>query len=165
MLAKSIYHAAYHCNNMQETVEFYTNVVGLNYLAALRADHDPVTGEPCDFIHTFFQLEDGSAMAFFEVAGETPQPDAAILQHFAMVVADRAALDDACKRLEDHGIDYVGPVDHKATLSIYFRDPTGHQLEFALPVKSEVRKIQADGKWDTLETWNRDHHPALVAAE
>ena len=24
MLAKSIYHAAYHCNNMQETVDFYT---------------------------------------------------------------------------------------------------------------------------------------------
>jgi catechol 2,3-dioxygenase-like lactoylglutathione lyase family enzyme len=165
MLAKSIYHAAYHCNNMQETVDFYTNVVGLNYLAALRADHDPVTGEPCDFIHTFFLLEDGSAMAFFEVAGENPQLDDPILQHFAMVVADRAALDEARKRLEDHGVDFVGPVDHKATLSIYFRDPTGHQLEFALPLESEVRKIQADGKWDTLKRWNGDHHPGLVGAE
>jgi catechol-2,3-dioxygenase len=150
---------------MQETVDFYTKVVGLNYLAALRADHDPITGEPCDFIHTFFLLEDGSALAFFEVAGEDPQLDNPILQHFAMVVSDRDALDEVRQRLEDHGVDFVGPVDHKATLSIYFRDPTGHQLEFALPLESEVRKIQADGKWDTLKRWNGDHHPALVGAE
>lgn len=164
MLAKSIYHAAYHCNNMQETVDFYTKVVGLKYVAALRADHDPITGKPCDFIHTFFELEDGSAMAFFEVAGEKPQPKDPPLMHFAMRVADRAAFDEAKKRLDAHGISYYGPIDHKATLSMYFFDPTGHQIEFALMGDPAIRQRQADNKWKTLEEWNRAHHPELVAA-
>lgn len=165
MLAKSIYHAAYYCNNTQETVDFYTQVVGLKYVAALRADHDPITDNPCDFIHTFFELEDGSALAFFEVAGEKPQPKDPPLMHFAMKVADRAAFDEACQRLAANGIEYYGPIDHKATLSVYFFDPTGHQIEFALEGDPEIRRRQAETKWKTLEAWNRQYHPEMVDAK
>lgn len=159
MLAKSIYHAAYHCNNMQETVDFYINVVGLKYVAALRANTDPITGKGCEFIHTFFELEDGSALAFFEVAGDKPQPKDPILQHLAIRVADASAFDEARKRLEQHGVKFQGPIDHKATLSMYFFDPSGHQVEFALPLDPAVRQRQHESRWETLEAWNRQYHP------
>jgi catechol-2,3-dioxygenase len=54
------------------------------------------------------------------------------VQHLALEVKDEEALREGIRRLEAAGVQYVGPVDHGVTNSVYFFDPSGHRLEFAV---------------------------------
>ena len=56
----------------------------------------------------------------------------------------------AKKRLQDMGVEVLGPADHRICQSIYFHDPSGHRLELAFPtdtaevVRSTFEKLIAD---------------------
>jgi catechol 2,3-dioxygenase-like lactoylglutathione lyase family enzyme len=169
-----LHHVAYRCRDAQRTVEFYTRVVGLKYCAGLmppesrsaptwplnEAGQPPrkVVGEPADSIHIFFELGDGSYLAFFDVPS-APQdgPDASPwwVKHIAFETDSTAKLLAAKARLEKHGVQVLGPKDHDFCQSIYFMDPDGHRLEIT------VRTERADC-WEqlsaeaprTLEQWN-----------
>ncbi|MCC6828854.1 MAG: VOC family protein [Novosphingobium sp.] len=161
MLCKSLHHAAFRCKDAKETVDFYTNVLGLEFIHAMGEDHVPSTGLYSPHIHIFFAMEDGSCIAFFEcpqdegeVSGRDPKtPD--WIQHFAFRVKDMDTLTAAKARLEEHGLKVVGPTNHDDFLySIYFFDPSGHRLELSVDVSTpEMNETFRAEAMPVLEHW------------
>ena len=157
-----LHHIAYRCRDAQRTVDFYTKVVGLKYVAGLVPPENskpswPLNepGQPArkvvekesDSIHIFFELGDGSYLAFFDVPGaqdDAGDPTPWWVKHIAFEVDDMKALVEGKARLEAHGVQVLGPKDHGMCQSIYFMDPDGHRLEMT------VRTEQAD-TWQKLE--------------
>jgi catechol 2,3-dioxygenase-like lactoylglutathione lyase family enzyme len=135
MFTQGLHHAAYRCLDAQQTVDFYTKVLKLPYIMAFSEDRVPSTKEPDPYMHIFFDLGDGSALAFFELPNsKPPQKDPntpAWVQHIAFKVADESTLMQAKAHAEQCGLDVLGPTDHGLFKSIYFFDPNGHRLELA----------------------------------
>lgn len=158
-----LHHIAYRCRDAQRTVDFYTKVVGLKYVAGLMPPENskpswPLNepGQPArkvvekesDSIHIFFELGDGSYLAFFDVPGaqdDAGDPTPWWVKHIAFEVEDMKALQEGKARLEAHGVQVLGPKDHGMCQSIYFMDPDGHRLEMT------VRTEQPD-TWQKLES-------------
>jgi glyoxylase I family protein len=132
-LLQRLHHVAYRCLNAADTVDFYTNVIGLKFAHAIAQDRVPSTQEFSPHLHIFFELGDGSYLAFFELAGAAPPrkdpntPD--WVQHLALEVADEAALLEGKRRIVERGIEVIGPTDHGFCKSIYFFEPSGHRME------------------------------------
>ena len=128
-----LHHVAYRCSDAAETVDFYTNVIGLKFAHAISQDRVPSTQAFSPHLHIFFELADGSYLAFFALANapaavkDPNTPD--WVQHLALEVAGEAALLEGKRRLTERGIDVVGPTDHGFCKSIYFFDPSGHRME------------------------------------
>jgi catechol 2,3-dioxygenase-like lactoylglutathione lyase family enzyme len=162
MLIKKLNHAAFRCKDAAETVKFYTEVLGLKFSHALGEDHVPSTREYSPHIHIFFEMEDGSSIAFFECpkdpgnVKDLESPD--WIQHFAFEVESEAALLEGKRRLESKGVKVLGPVDHGFLRSIYFFDPSGHRLEFTTWTVERAKYEQfAKDAPKVLEVWNRTH--------
>ncbi len=166
MLCKSLHHAAFRCKDARETVEFYTGVLGLNFIHAMGEDHVPSTGKYSPHIHIFFEMEDGSCIAFFECpedAGETSGRDPATpdwIQHFAFRVKDMDVLLKAKADIEAKGINVVGPTNHDDFLhSIYFFDPSGHRLELSVQTLTpEMDRVHRTSAMAVLEHWDERHN-------
>ncbi len=160
MLVKSLHHVAYRCKNAKETAEFYTRALGLKYKMAVSADTVLSTGEYSPHFHLFFEMEDGSSVAFFEVP-ESPEmgfdpntPD--WVQHLALRVGSMDELLAAKKRLQDMGIEVLGPADHKICQSIYFHDPSGHRLELAYPTETpQMVSAMQNAAQTMLDAWDK----------
>jgi glyoxylase I family protein len=173
-MLQKLHHIAYRCRDAQETVDFYTKVIGLKYAAGHLPDegYKPY-GEDVDSIHIFFEMADGSYIAFFDVASSPPEqgdPNTPWwVKHLAFEVKDMDALHEGKRRLVEAGYEVLGPKDHGFCQSIYFFDPNGHRLE--MTVRSEkageldemARKAPIE-----LERWNerkRRKYGMPVAAE
>jgi catechol 2,3-dioxygenase-like lactoylglutathione lyase family enzyme len=167
MEIKQLHHVAYRCRDAKETADFYTRVVGLDYAMALSEDRVPSTGEAHPYMHVFFRMDDGSYVAFFELPG-SPQmgrdPNTpAWVQHLALRVADEAALLRAKQRIESHGVEVLGPVDHGICRSIYFFDPNGHRLELTVDCMTpEMRHRLESAAGPMLEEWSRTKRTPLI---
>ena len=159
MNIKSLHHVAYRCKDAHQTAEFYTKVLGLEYAMALSEDRVPSTGEPHPYMHIFFRMDDGSYVAFFELP-ESPEMgrDAntpSWVQHLALRVADEATLLKEKTRLESHGVEVLGPVDHGICKSIYFFDPNGHRLELAADTTTpEMKQRLSSVSEEMLREWS-----------
>ncbi|WP_028301078.1 VOC family protein [Oceanospirillum beijerinckii] len=130
---KQIHHVAYRCKDAKETVEFYQDVLSMDFLVAIAEDQVPSTKEPDPYMHVFLDAGNGNILAFFELPtqpemGKDPNTPA-WCQHIAFEVADREALLEAKAELEAKGIDVLGVTNHEIIHSIYFFDPNGHRLE------------------------------------
>ena len=159
MTIRRLHHVAYRCKDAQETTEFYTEVLGLKYAMAISEDKVPSTGEEAPYMHVFFEMDDGSFVAFFEVPQSPPmQFDAntpAWVQHLAMDVDSMATLETMKRRIEDAGVEVIGPIDHEICKSIYFFDPNGHRLELTYDTTSkEMAKNLASTAAPMLKDWN-----------
>lgn len=160
MLVKGLHHVAYRCKDAQETVAFYTNHLGLDYNMAVAENRVPSTQEFSPHIHIFFQMGDGSYLAFFELP-ESPdmQQDPNTpnwVQHLALRVDDMNTLYKYKQRLVSAGIEVIGPIDHKICQSIYFFDPSGHRMELTVGTSSPAldRKLAEDAT-PILDEWSR----------
>ncbi len=161
-------HSAYRCRDAEETRAFYEDLLGFPLSQALHIDRHPTTGEPVNYIHIFFDIGSGdpdqpSYIAFFDVV-DNPGDDPDELfrtrwgmdLHFAMRVADHAALVAWKQRLETKGVTVEGPVDHGMFRSIYFHDPNGYRLEFA-STEAREKQIFADHAVkarELVKNWN-----------
>jgi glyoxylase I family protein len=149
MLIKKLNHAAFRCKDAAETVKFYTEVLGLKFSHALGNDYVPSTRQYSPHIHIFFEMEDGSSIAFFECPKDPgnmkdlESPD--WIQHFAFEVESPDALLEGKRRLESKGVDVLGPVDHGFLRSID---------------KATYGKFEKDAP-KVLELWNRTHDWSL----
>jgi catechol 2,3-dioxygenase-like lactoylglutathione lyase family enzyme len=157
---KQLHHVAYRCRDAKETADFYTQVLGLEYAMAVAEDRVPSTGEAHPYMHIFFRMDDGSYVAFFELP-ESPrmgrdESTPVWVQHLALRVEDEAALLRNKARIESHGVEVLGPVDHGICKSIYFFDPNGHRLELAVDTTTpEMAKELAGVSGAMLEEWTR----------
>ena len=69
-MIKGLHHNAYRCRDSEQTREFYEDFLGLPLIEALPIG-ETKTGRKANVLHTFFRMEDGSCLAFFE-APEQP---------------------------------------------------------------------------------------------
>jgi len=150
-IARRLNHVAYPTFDTTATIRFYTDVMGLRLVDAIRGKDRDADGTTRAFLHTFFAMESGEIIAFFEVEGlERPAPDPLPrwLRHLALDVDSRETLLAWKTRLEQHGLKVVGPVNHDDTwLSIYFSDPNGVTLELthqARPLNDHDAKRAAE---------------------
>jgi catechol 2,3-dioxygenase-like lactoylglutathione lyase family enzyme len=136
-------------NLAQETVEFYTKVLGLKYAAGEQSPEGARPyGEEVDLIHIFFECGDGSYIAFFDLPSSPPmQADPntpSWVNHIAFEVPSVEALLEGKRHLEAAGVDVLGPKDHSFCQSIYFFDPNGIRLEM-------TARTEAPGELDRME--------------
>ncbi len=169
MTIQRIHHVAYRCVDAQETVDFYTNVLGMDYIMAISEDRVPSTGEPDPYMHIFFDAGQGSCLAFFELPNSPPMgkdPNTPEwVQHIAFQVPDEETLLSYKARVESHGLDVVGVTDHGIFKSIYFFDPSGHRLELATPISPPEKAAElARLAPEMLAEWNRSKKTVRHAA-
>ncbi len=159
-------HVAYRCRDAKETAEFYRDVLGLKLAHVIVQDRVPSTQELAPHCHLFFEMDDGSWVAFFDVAKEEAvdqetNPDWA--QHLALEVPSVEVLEEKLARLRGNGIDVLGPVDHGFIQSIYFYDPSGHRLELAARTlePGDLDRYAAEAN-DLLDDWTTRKKEELV---
>ena len=135
-----IHHVAYRCKDAKQTVDFYRDVLGMDFQLAIAEDHVPSTGAYDPYMHVFLDAGNGNVLAFFELPQQpdmgrdenTPQ----WVQHIAFKVATMDDLIAAKARAEAYGLDVLGPTHHGIFKSIYFFDPNGHRLELACNIST-----------------------------
>lgn len=155
---RGLHHAAFRCRDSGETRRFYEDFLGLPLVEAFEI-RETMTGRATKVLHTFFEMGDGSCMAFFE-APDRPfefkaQHDFDL--HIALEVG-AAELEAKFEQGRALGIETRGIADHGFIRSIYFRDPNGYVVELsarkeaaALPEAGDrIRSARA-----ALDEWQR----------
>ena len=128
-MIKGLHHSAYRCRDSEETREFYEDFLGLPLAGSLDI-RESITGREVKVLHTFYGMDDGSYLAFFEAPGEPfefkDQHDYDL--HIALEVSPDA-LQEMLEKGKAEGVDTRGIADHTFLRSIYFRDPNGYVIE------------------------------------
>lgn len=145
-MTKSLHHMAFRCRDTEATRQFYEEVIGLPLVAALEIGRT-ATGRAAQALHTFFEIRDGSYLAFFEVDGA---PFEFKQQHdFDLHIAletDHLALSAAVAAAKARGIEVRGPSDHGFIRSTYFRDPDGYVVELTVRSPDHDAEMTAERK-------------------
>ena len=128
-MIKGLHHSAYRCRDSEETRKFYEDFLGLPLAGSLDI-RESITGREVKVLHTFYGMDDGSYLAFFEAPGEPfefkNQRDDDL--HIALEVTPDA-LQEMFEKGKAEGIHTRGVSDHTFLHSIYFRDPNGYVIE------------------------------------
>jgi catechol 2,3-dioxygenase-like lactoylglutathione lyase family enzyme len=155
-----LYHFAYPCRDAEETRHFYEDILGLPLVNCMTSDKVPSTGEETPYAHFFFELGDGSYIAFFDLPNyEMPAPSPntpAWVQHFAIETDSTDNVRTMHERLKAEGVEVLGPVNHGFVYSIYFFDPNGLRLEIA--ARTEEPGFIAEARADApgqLSDWSK----------
>ncbi len=154
-MIRKLHHNAYRCRDSEQTRAFYEDFLGLPLVNALNLGQTK-TGRGTHTLHTFFRLDDGSHLAFFETDDFPfefkPQHDFDL--HIALEVAPEA-LQPMLAKGRERGIETRGPSDHGMIESIYFRDPNGYVIELCAkrPDHDALMDPARNGARATLEHW------------
>jgi glyoxylase I family protein len=166
-MLNKLHHAAYRCADAGVTTDFYTGVLGLELACTLLNEEVGSLGLKCPHVHIFFEMKDGSYIAFFEVPGLQPvqqDPNTPLwVKHLALEVSDMEELLAAKKRIEAKGVEVVGVTDHGIFQSIYFFDPDGHRLEITTRTETpgELARNKAKARL-LLNEWVERRRPSLA---
>jgi catechol 2,3-dioxygenase-like lactoylglutathione lyase family enzyme len=128
-MIRKLHHNAYRCRDSEATRRFYEGFLGLPLAGTLEIG-ETMTGRATQTLHTFYALDDGSYLAFFEA------PDMAFEfkrqhdydLHIALEV-ELAVLPEMLAKGRAAGIEVRGISNHGFIDSIYFRDPNGYVIE------------------------------------
>ena len=135
MTAPGLHHVAYACRDIHETVHFYEDLMGYR-LVCTEVSQAPTGGY---LRHVFFDLGDGSCIAFFDLHGAGEQAgwhselsgDNGLpvwVNHIAFR-ADSARQEEVRGRMEAAGITPLMELDHHWCHSLYYVDPNGIMVE------------------------------------
>ena len=164
-MLKGLHHNAYRCRDAEETRKFYNDFLGLPLVNAFEIS-ETKSGRGTRTLHSFYQMDDGSCLAFFEA------PDMAFnfkTQHdYDLHIALEVSQDDLHKMFakgKAAGIETRGISDHGFIDSIYFRDPNGYVIELTAkrPGHDDTVAKAATSAREKLDAWQRTK-PAAVAA-
>uniref|UniRef100_D5WZC3 Glyoxalase/bleomycin resistance protein/dioxygenase n=1 Tax=Thiomonas intermedia (strain K12) TaxID=75379 RepID=D5WZC3_THIK1 len=169
MLVQKIHHVAYRCKDALQTARWYAQHLDMKLVLCIAEDTVPSTGETDPYMHIFLDAGQGNILAFFELPTQPEMgrdPNTPVwTQHLALEVGSMDELLAAKQRLQDAGIDVLGPTDHALFQSIYFFDPNGHRLELACNTASPKMLAALDAvKWDMLEEWHQTRKAPKHAA-
>ncbi len=111
---------AYRCRDARETVEFYQNILGMDFTLVFAENNVPSTKEPNPYMHVFLDAGMGNVLAFFELPdspemsrdSNTPE----WVQHIAFEVADMEALLNAKAKVEAAGFCFNRATRHAARI-------------------------------------------------
>ena len=149
-MIKGLHHNAYRCRDSEETRRFYEDFLGLPLANSLDIG-ETKTGRATHVLHTFYEMGDGSFLAFFEAPGMPfefkAQHDYDL--HIALEV-DESTLREMFARGKAQGVEARGIIDHGFIHSIYFRDPNGYVIELTTRAGAEDAdaNISAHAKLD-----------------
>ena len=169
MSIQRIHHVAYRCHDAKATVLWYRQHLGMDFVLAIAEDQVPSTHEPDPYMHVFLDAGGGNVPAFFELPqvapmgrdGNTPE----WVQHIAFKVGSVEELLAAKRKLEQAGIEVVGPTEHTIFKSIYFFDPNGHRLELVADTATPEMSQRLDAvKWAMLDEWAQTRRAPKHAA-
>ncbi|MCF6220975.1 MAG: VOC family protein, partial [Robiginitomaculum sp.] len=107
-ITMGVHHVAYRCIDAKETVEFYTNMLGMGFKLAIAENEVPSTGAPDPYMHIFLDAGGDNVLAFFEIPNSpkmgrdrnTPR----WVQHIAFRLENMDALLSAKTHLEANGL-------------------------------------------------------------
>ena len=170
MPIRGLHHFAWRCRDCEETRHFYEDLLGLPLVHVIKADHVPSTGEYCPYVHIFFQMTDGSYIAFFDLGDDVkadPSPNTpGWVNHLALRVDSVEDLRAAKARLEAAGVEVLGVTDHHIIESIYFFDPNGIRLELTTPTVSDARmRDLAKEAHQEVRIWSEEKRARLEARQ
>ena len=164
-----LHHNAYVCKDLEEMRRFYEEIIGYRLIATW-AERTDLFGKVRTYAHCFFDIGDGSSLAFFQFAdaddaaefGPELQPSG--FRHLAMKV-DQDTQDAIKDRLDAAGYFESGqayPLNHGYCWSLYCFDPSGLLVEWTVD-HEDVEQINADKAataHDDLRKWlGGDHTP------
>jgi len=113
-----------------------------------------MTGDKANVLHSFYEMNDGSSLAFFEAPDRpfnfTKQHDFDL--HIALEVTMNV-LHDMFERGKAADIETRGIVDHGFIHSIYFRDPNGYVIELAAKIGTASDAITPAKARIALDHW------------
>jgi catechol 2,3-dioxygenase-like lactoylglutathione lyase family enzyme len=158
---RRLHHHATRTDDMEATRRFYEDMLGLPLVSTLKEEIDPTTGKATPYLHCFFEMGDGSCIAFFAFApggrGKAPlTPQDAFDHHIAISINNF----DELKRIRDRLIanNYpVAGIDHGFCYSMYVRDPNQMLVELVADPENELEMNEAFAAeaHSELERWNR----------
>jgi catechol 2,3-dioxygenase-like lactoylglutathione lyase family enzyme len=152
---RGLHHNAYRCKDSEETRKFYEDFLGLPLATTLEIGVTK-TGREQMYLHTFYEMDDGSYLAFFEAPG---MPFEFIEQHdFNLHIALEVERDHMLQMMEKGkalGMEVRGVADHRFIESIYFRDPNGYVIELTakLPTHEEMTDNTRNRAREKLAAW------------
>jgi catechol 2,3-dioxygenase-like lactoylglutathione lyase family enzyme len=149
----SLHHIAFACQDVAETDHFYQEILGFP-LAHAQLDEAKDGGW---LRHTFYDLGDGSYIAFFDLHGVGEPAELrteistglglpAWVNHVA-IRADAAKVDEVKARLDKAGLAVEMELDHGWCQSLYVTDPNGILVELTVdtpgidPDPEQARRI------------------------
>jgi catechol 2,3-dioxygenase-like lactoylglutathione lyase family enzyme len=156
-MIKGLHHNAYRCRDSEETRRFYEEFLGLPLVATLEIG-ETKSGRKTRTLHTFYRMDDGSHLAFFE-APDMPFDFKA--QHdYDLHIALEVAYDTLAPMLEkgkQAGIESRGISNHDFIHSIYFRDPNGYVIELTakLPHHDKATDANQNDARAKLANWQK----------
>jgi len=158
-----LHHNAYVVRDQRATRRFYEDVLGIPMVACW-TERDEVFGGLRVYCHTFFQLADGGALAFFQFADPAdyerfgPQFRPTPFIHIALktTAETQAAI---AERLKQAGCEHF-VIEHGYCRSLYATDPDGLNLEFTVdhPKADQISGERRQTMDADLERWLRGDH-------
>ena len=135
MKYRGIFDVALVTNDMEKTVRFYRDVLGMSVVVTYAGD---INGQRIR--HYFFSLGSSAYLSFFEWPGvELPlRKDAGVpasgrqFDHVTIAVDSEKELLEIQERVRAAGITAGDVVDHGFARVIFFEDPNGITLAFAV---------------------------------
>lgn len=168
-LPERLHHHAYVVKDQELNRHFFEDVLGLPLVATWCESHQsPWVGREVAMCHTFYEMGDGGALAFFAFAddevytkcqAEKP-PVIANFDHVAFKVSD-ATYDELVGRLKAAG-EKMRETDHGYCRSMYCTSPDGLIVEFTVdpPDAQEIGAMRRQDAHSELARWvGGDHRP------
>jgi glyoxylase I family protein len=161
---RGLNHHAYYARDVEQTRHFYEDVLEMPMTVFLTIPEEVFSGDPLPYCHFFFEMSDGSAIAFFDYPAfqdgkATFEAPSVYAHHIALQVDTDAEIEHFKTKLEANGTKTTY-VDHGAFHSIYFVDPNGLNLELcSLPAIAEEFAYRASKiAHDELKKWQKIRH-------
>ena len=157
-MIKGLHHNAYRCRDSEETRLFYEEFLGLPLVNTLEIK-ETKSGRRTSTLHTFYAMDDGSCLAFFEAPDMSfdfkPQHDYDL--HIALEV-EPDALRAMFEKGKAAGFETRGISDHGFIDSIYFRDPNGYVIELTAkrPNHDEAMNPKSNRARNKLDAWQKE---------
>ncbi|MEA2126601.1 MAG: glyoxylase family protein [Solirubrobacteraceae bacterium] len=129
MQLTGLHHITLISSDIERSIAFYRDVLGLGIVRDTPSDDDPGTR------HVWFGAGDGTPGRLLSIM-EYPQLPAGVVgtgstQHFALAVETAEELDAWRAYLDEQGVECSDVFDRGGFRSLYLRDPDGHVLEIA----------------------------------
>jgi glyoxylase I family protein len=158
-----LHHQAFAVKDQETTRRFMEEVLGIPLVATwCERVFRPEVGREVDYCHTFYELADGGAIAYFQYADEEcwelnrPLPskrgDAGAL-HSAFK-ASKKTQDEIRARLKAAEIPFR-ETDHGYCYSLYVESPDGVRMEFTVdaPDVEQIAKMRRADAHKELKRW------------
>ncbi len=156
-----LHHHAYAVKDQEVNRQFIEDILGIPLVATwCERAFRPEVGREVDYCHTFYEVADGGALAFFQFADQDAWeknrailPDVGGSWHVAFKVT-QPTFDELLQRMQTHKVP-VRKIDHGYCVSMYLKTPDGLRLEFTVDAP-DAETIAAMRRWDAhseLKRW------------